>query len=162
MCTLYSVYTKLNSQHVKKMQGNIRIVLTLSILKKKKNTGTTDWIENNIEGGLDNGRCFEQVWGGGPDGQIVSIQGGMSTPRQILGDVQKWSRKHKARGQSQGHEKNPRPRTAFRGQTLSRPRTGMLEAKAKDQEHSRKCSQKKRSSIKFFRQSPIYSRSQNF
>ena len=29
----------------------------------------------------------------------------------------------------------------FRGQTLSRPRTGMLEAK--DQEHSRKCSQKK-------------------
>ena len=31
----------------------------------------------------------------------------------------------------------------FRGQTLSRPKTGMLEAKAKDQRHSRKCSQKK-------------------
>ena len=31
----------------------------------------------------------------------------------------------------------------FRGQTLSRPRTGMLEAKVKDQGHSRKCSQKK-------------------
>ena len=30
------------------MQGNIRIVLTLSILKKKKNTETTDWIENKI------------------------------------------------------------------------------------------------------------------
>ena len=30
------------------MQGNIRIVLTLSILKKKKNTVTTDWIENKI------------------------------------------------------------------------------------------------------------------
>ena len=42
---------KTRSQHVKKMQGNIRIVLTLSILKKKKkkkNTVTTDWIENKI------------------------------------------------------------------------------------------------------------------
>ena len=36
----------------------------------------------------------------------------------------------------------------FRGQTLSRPRTEMLEAK--DQRHSRKCSPKKRSSKKFF------------
>ena len=32
---------------------------------------------------------------------------------------------------------------SFRGETLSRPRTGMLEAKAKDQGHSRKCSLKK-------------------
>ena len=31
----------------------------------------------------------------------------------------------------------------FRGQTLSRPRTGMLEAKAKDQGHKRKCPKKK-------------------
>ena len=38
---------KTHSQHVKKMQGNIRIVLTLSILKNK-NTVTTDWIENKI------------------------------------------------------------------------------------------------------------------
>ena len=47
----------------------------------------------------------------------------------------------------------PRPRTQkkirgqgqpFRGQTLSRPRTGMLEAKAKDQGHKRKCSPKKK------------------
>ena len=30
------------------MQGNIRIVLTLSILKKKKNTVTTDRRENKI------------------------------------------------------------------------------------------------------------------
>ena len=37
----------------------------------------------------------------------------------------------------------------FRRQTLSRPRTGMLEAKAKDQGHSRKCSPKKRSSKSF-------------
>ena len=32
----------------------------------------------------------------------------------------------------------------FRGQTLSRPRTGVLEAKAKDQGHKRKCSPKKK------------------
>ena len=42
----------------------------------------------------------------------------------------------------------------FRGQTLSRPRTGMLEAKAKDQGHKHKCSPKKKSSQKFFRRSP--------
>ena len=40
----------------------------------------------------------------------------------------------------------------FRGQTLSRPRTGMLEAKAKDTSAS--ALQKKRSSQKFFRRSP--------
>ena len=42
----------------------------------------------------------------------------------------------KIRGQGQGKP--------FRGQTLSRPRTGMLEAKAKDQGHKRKCSPKKK------------------
>ena len=42
----------------------------------------------------------------------------------------------KIRGQGQGQP--------FRGQTLSRPRTGMLEAKAKDQGHKRKCSPKKK------------------
>ena len=36
----------------------------------------------------------------------------------------------------------------FRGQTLSRPRTGMLEAK--DQGHRRKCSRKKKDLQKFF------------
>ena len=52
----------------------------------------------------------------------------------------------KIRGQGQGQP--------FRGQTLSRPRTGMLEAK--DQGHKRKCSpkKKKRSSPKFFKRSP--------
>ena len=35
---------------------------------------------------------------------------------------QRWSRGHKARGQGQGHKKNPRPRTAF-------SRTDTLEAK---------------------------------
>ena len=56
----------------------------------------------------------------------------------------------KIRGQGQGQP--------FRGQTLSRPRTGMLEAKAKDQGHKRKCSpkkKKKRSSQKFFKRSPL-------
>ena len=38
----------------------------------------------------------------------------------------------------------------FRGQTLSRPRTGMLEAKAKDQGHRRKCSLKKKVFKNFF------------
>ena len=42
----------------------------------------------------------------------------------------------KIRGQGQGQP--------FRGQTLSRPRTGMLEAKAKDQGHKRKYSPKKK------------------
>ena len=51
---------------------------------------------------------------------------------------QRWSRGRKARGQGQGHKK------------ISRPRTEPLEAKAKDQEHRRKCSQNKRSSKKFF------------
>ena len=38
---------KTHSHHVKKMQDNIKIVLTLSILKNKKNqnAATTDWIE---------------------------------------------------------------------------------------------------------------------
>ena len=65
-----------------------------------------------------------------------------------LNILQRWSRGHKARGQGQGHKKNPRPRTAF-------PRTDTLEAKAKDQGHKRKCSPKKkeRSSQKFFRRS---------
>ena len=42
----------------------------------------------------------------------------------------------KIRGQVQGQEQ------PFRGQTLSRPRTGMLEAK--DQGHKRKCSPNKK------------------
>ena len=61
---------------------------------------------------------------------------------------QRWSRGHEARGQGQGHKKNPRPRTAL-------PRTDTLEAKAKDQGHKRKCSPKKKwSSKKFFKRSP--------
>ena len=48
----------------------------------------------------------------------------------------------KIRGQGQGQP--------FRGQTLSRPRTGMLVAKAKDQGHKRKCSPKKKGLHKNF------------
>ena len=48
----------------------------------------------------------------------------------------------KIRGQGQGQP--------FRGQTLLRPRTGMLEAKAKDQGHKRKCSPKKKVFTKIF------------
>ena len=83
------------------------------------------------------------------------------------GNYQRWSRGHKARGQGQGHKKKKKIRgqgqeQPFRGQTFSRPRTRMLEAKAKNQGHSRKCSLKKRSSKFFFRQFPIYRRCQNF
>ena len=45
----------------------------------------------------------------------------------------------KIRGQGQGQP--------FRGQTLSRPRTGMLEAKAKDRGHKRKCSPRKKKGL---------------
>ena len=51
-------------------------------------------------------------------------------------------------------------RQSFRGQTLSRPRTGMLEAKAKDTSLS--ALQKKRSSQKFFRRSQKKRSSQKF
>ena len=67
---------------------------------------------------------------------------------------QRWSRGHKARGQGQGHKKNPRPRTAF-------PRTDPLEAKDRNArgqgprtQSASALQKKKRSSQKFFRQSP--------
>ena len=56
----------------------------------------------------------------------------------------RWRRGHKARNQGQGQP--------FRGQTLSRPRTGILEAK--NQGHKRKCSPKKRFSKNFFKRFP--------
>ena len=54
------------------------------------------------------------------------------------------SRGHKARGQGQGHKKirGQGQGQLFREQTLSRPRTGMLEAK--DQGHKGKVLQKKK------------------
>ena len=72
----------------------------------------------------------------------VSIRGGVEDTR--LEAKAKDTKKIRGHGQGQ----------PFRGQNLSRPRTGMLEAK--DQGHKRKCSpkkQKKRSSQKFFKRS---------
>ena len=56
----------------------------------------------------------------------------------------------------------PRPRAALPRKTLSRPRTGMLEGKAKDTGASVLQKKKKRSTKKFFRQYPTLKRSQNF
>ena len=66
---------------------------------------------------------------------------------------QRWSRGHRARGQSQsqGHTKirSQGQGQPFRGQALSRPRTEMLEAE--DQNTKRKCSpKKKKGSQNFF------------
>ena len=66
---------------------------------------------------------------------IVSSRGGVENTRLEAKDTKK------IRGQG-------RP---FRRQTLSRPRTGMLETKTKDQGYSRKCSSKKKKGLqKFF------------
>ena len=67
----------------------------------------------------------------------------------FLSNHQRWSRRHKARGQGQGHIKISRPR----------PRTDSLEAKTKDQGHRRKCSPKKRKGLqKFFSSNQRWSR----
>ena len=73
----------------------------------------------------------------------------MHATKTVKGAFQKWSRGHKARGQGQRHKKirGQGQGQPFRGQTLSRPRTGMLEAKAKDQGHKRKCSPKKKKKV---------------
>ena len=91
---------------------------------------------------------------------LLIIRGGVEDTRLEAKAKAKDTKKIRGQGQP------------FRGQTLSRPRTGMLEAKAKDQGHKRKCSpkkkkkglhknflgdlqkKKKRSSQKFFKRSP--------
>ena len=78
---------------------------------------------------------------------LLLIRGGVEDTR--LEAKAKAKDTKKIRGQGQGQP--------FRGQTLSRPRTGMLEAKAKDQGHKAQVlskKKKKRSSQKFFRRSP--------
>ena len=64
--------------------------------------------------------------------------------------LQRWSRGHKARGQGHKKIRGKGQGQPFRGQTFSRPRTGMLEDKAKDQGHKRKCSPKKKVFTKIF------------
>ena len=66
-------------------------------------------------------------------------RGGVEDTRLEAKAKAKDTKKKKIRGQGQGQP--------FRGQTLSRPRTGMLEAKAKDQRHKRKCSPKKKKGL---------------
>ena len=97
---------------------------------------------------------------------MINTRGGVEDTR--LEAKAKDTKKIRGQGQGQGQP--------FRGQTLSRPRTGMLEAKAKDQGHKaqvlskkkkkgphknfsgdlqkKKKKKKKRSSQKFFRRSP--------
>ena len=66
---------------------------------------------------------------------IFVSRGGVEDTRLEAKAKAKNTKKIRGQGQGQGQP--------FRGQTLSRPRTGMLEAKAKDQGHRRKCSKKK-------------------
>ena len=84
---------------------------------------------------------------------MVINRGGVEDTRLEAKAKAKDTKKIRGQGQGQGQP--------FRGQNLSRPRTGMLEAKAKDQGHRRKCSPKKKSSKIFFRRSPIRWRTQN-
>ena len=73
----------------------------------------------------------------------TALQGGYAASRGGVEDTRLEANAKdtiKIRGQDQGQP--------FRGQTLSRPRTGMLEAK--DQGHKRKCSPKKKGLQKNF------------
>ena len=76
-------------------------------------------------------------------GSSVKIRGGVEDTRLEAKAKAKAKDTKKIRGQGQGQP--------FRGQTLSRPRTGMLEAKAKDQGHSRKCFPQKKVFKIFFK-----------
>ena len=69
-----------------------------------------------------------------PTRHLYNISSGFKAVLPRHYHYQRWSRGHKARGQGQGHKKNRGQGQGqpFREQTLSRPRTGMLEAKAKD------------------------------
>ena len=69
-------------------------------------------------------------------GAITINRGGVEDTRLEAKAKAKDTKKLRGQGQGQGQP--------FRGQNLSRPRTGMLEAKAKDQGHRRKCSPKKK------------------
>ena len=62
----------------------------------------------------------------------------------------RWSWRHKAQGQEQKKIRGLGQEQLFREQTLSRPRAGMLEAKAKDQEHRRQVFYEKKRSSTFF------------
>ena len=96
---------------------------------------------------------------------MLTDRGGVEDTRLEAKAKAKNTKKIRGQGQGQGQP--------FRGQTLSRPRTGMLEAKAKDQGHKAQVLSKKkkkglhknfsgdlqkkkrRSSQKFFKRSPL-------
>ena len=111
---------------------------------------------------IDNGSRQLVVDSCGDSGRKVLHRGGVEDTRLEA----KAKDTKKIRGQGQGQP--------FRGQTLSRPRSGMLEAKAKDQGHKAqvlskkkkkvftkifqaisKKKKEKRSSQKFFKRSPL-------
>ena len=64
------------------------------------------------------------------------VRGGVEDTRLEAKAKAKDTKKIRGQGQGQGQP--------FRGQTLSRPRTGMLEAKAKDQGHKAQVLSKKK------------------
>ena len=66
-----------------------------------------------------------------PTRHLYNISSGFKAVLPRHYHYQRWSRGHKARGLGQGHKKNRGQGQGqpFRGQTLSRPRTGMLKAK---------------------------------
>ena len=70
-------------------------------------------------------------------GKHINDRGGVEDTRLEAKAKAKDTKKFRGQGQGQGQP--------FRGQNLSRPRTGMLEAKAKDQGHRRKRTPKKKS-----------------
>ena len=85
-----------------------------------------------------------------------------STSKNAINELSKhhrWSRGHKSQGQEHKKIRDQGQEQLFREQTLSRSRAGMLEAKAKDQEHSHKRTQEasvlreKKVFKSFFRQS---------
>ena len=67
---------------------------------------------------------------------MMMIRGGVEDTRLEAKAKAKDTKKIRGQGQGQGQP--------FRGQTLSRPRTGMLEAKAKDQGHKAQVLSKKK------------------
>ena len=71
--------------------------------------------------------------------RIVTNRGGVEDTRLEAKAKAKDTKKIRGQGQGQGQP--------FRGQTLSRPRTGMLEAKAKDQGHKAQVLSKKKKKI---------------
>ena len=68
--------------------------------------------------------------------RVIGTRGGVEDTRLEAKAKAKDTKKIRGQGQGQGQP--------FRGQTLSRPRTGMLEAKAKDQGHKAQVLSKKK------------------